>query len=444
MRRFIPDSIAARTILVLLIGLTLSHVASMAVYYGDRATALTLLDRGHIAEHIVTITRLIDDAPVASRAQIIEAANRPTLQLTWSRRLPEAAGRSKDWRIVLMRDVLRDHMGGVGGHHHRTVVQYTDAKLPEASPGANLRVSVQLRDSTWLNFVVPASEPESFLSIRFVLSLTLMAAAVIAGAVWAARRLTAPLATFARAAQRLGVDVNAPFIPDSGPHEVRQAASAFNEMQRRIRRHISDRTQMLAAISHDLRTPITRLRLRAEFVEDAAQQTKMLHDLDEMEAMISSVLSFAQEDAAGEARERIDLAALIQSICDDMADADLPVRFEEHARLPFVGGRLALKRAFTNLIDNAVKYGKRARVRLALRGDRILVQIDDDGPGIPKGEREKVFAPFYRIERSRSRDTGGAGLGLAFTRTIIRAHSGDITLSNRPKGGLRVEVTLPR
>ncbi len=471
MIRIIPRSIGARTVIVLLIGLLISHVISVASYYGDRVTAFTLLGGGHAAEHIATITRLVEGTPSIDRPQIIGIVNGPTLQLHWSTAPPDDRRQLVGWRTRLLHEVLRDHLGGID--ESRIVVTYVDTAVPGQSsrveqsfdtPGdrvmaARLReqgalgelpvgplfhVSVQLSDSTWLNYVMPIGEAEPFLSLRFLLSIAIMGGAVVILAVWAMRRVTAPLATFAQAAGRLGVDVNAPPLPEVGPREVRQATRAFNEMQRRVRRFLDDRTEMLAAISHDLRTPITRLRLRAELVEDEEQQIKMLRDLEEMETMISSVLSFARQDAAGEARKRVDLAALLQSICDDMADAELPVEFEGKTRLPYDGRPMALKRALTNLIDNAVKYGKHARVELVEGLDNITVQIDDDGPGIPESEQEKVFAPFYRIDRSRSRDTGGTGLGLAFTRTIIRAHGGDIKLVNRAGGGLRVIVTLPR
>jgi signal transduction histidine kinase len=311
------------------------------------------------------------------------------------------------------------------------------------SLGRSLQVSLRLSDGSWLNFATPFTGSVPFWSLRFVLSLAVMAVAVIALSVWVVRRLTAPLAIFARAAERLGVDVNAPPLLESGPREVRQATRAFNEMQRRIRRFIDDRTQMVAAISHDLRTPLTRLRLRAEFVEDAEHHDKMLHDIDEMETMIASVLSFARDAAADEPHELIDVVALLQSVCDDAADAGGQVALEAAGQTTISGRSMALRRAMTNLIDNAVKYGERARVALEATDEWITIRVDDDGPGIPDGKAERVFEPFYRLETSRSRETGGVGLGLSVARTIIRAHGGDIELANRPEGGLRVSVSLP-
>jgi signal transduction histidine kinase len=258
------------------------------------------------------------------------------------------------------------------------------------------------------------------------------------------RRLTAPLRTLARAAERLGRDVNAPPLEERGAADVRQTLRAFNEMQARIQRFIEDRTRMIAAISHDLRTPITRLRLRAEFVEDAEQQAKMLADLDAMETMIRATLGFAREEANQEPRCDLDLVALLRAICEDSPGACLTVEPAGTGTLTINGQPVALRRGFGNLIDNAVKYGHRARVRLSNGGDGAIVEIDDDGPGLPEEELERVFKPFYRVEQSRSRDTGGTGLGLSVARTVFRAHGGDVVLSNLSGGGLRATVTLPR
>lgn len=471
MKRLLPDSLAGRTLLVLFVGLTLSHLASMAIYYSDRTEALTSLGGSQIAERIASISRLVGTSTPAERARIIEAVNGPTLLVTWTQRslVPEA--REEDWRVALIEQILGFHLDGAEADGLRvgyagsapavwpadTVsVRQTSGMLPEMmrihmqymmdnmALGPSLRVSFPLSDGTWLNFAAPITAEAPFWSPRFVLSLSVMALAVIVLSVWVVRRLTAPLAAFARAAERLGLDVKAPPLPESGSREVRQSARAFNEMQRRIRRFIEDRTQMIAAISHDLRTPLTRMRLRAEFVENAEQQTKMLKDLDEMEAMVSSVLSFTRDDAMAEPQEVVDVVALVESVCSDMTDAGRPVEFAGGQRTLLSCRPAALRRALTNLVDNALKYGETARVELVATDEQIAVHIDDRGPGIRENEHEKVFEPFYRVEQSRSRETGGVGLGLCVARSIVRAHGGDIVLRNLPGGGLRAEVVLPR
>jgi signal transduction histidine kinase len=229
----------------------------------------------------------------------------------------------------------------------------------------------------------------------------------------------------------------------AGPSEVREAAEAFNEMQRRLRDLIAGRTQTLAAISHDLRTPITRLRLRLEFVGDAEQRAKFEADLEEMEKMIAAALALARDEAAVEARTRIDLSVLLAGLVADARALGQDAEYRGPARLDIAVAPISLKRAFANLIDNAVRYGRRAHVTLNAEAGQTRVDIEDDGPGIPESEQAKVFQPFYRLERSRSRDTGGTGLGLAVARTTVLAHGGTIALRNRAGGGLTVSVTLP-
>ena len=258
------------------------------------------------------------------------------------------------------------------------------------------------------------------------------------------RRLTAPLTTLARAAEQLGRDVNAAPLPETGPHELRQATHAFNLMQERIQRFVRDRTLMVAAMSHDLRTPITRLRLRAEFVDDEEQRRRMLSDLDDMESMVDSTLAFVREEASTEATASADLVSLVASVCEDRAEVSCVVDPGVGPRLPYVCRPVALARCLANLVDNAVKYAGAAEVRLAATQSSVTVVVEDRGPGIAAEDRERAFAPFTRLDASRSRDTGGTGLGLTIARAIARAHGGDVDLANRPAGGLRVTVTLPR
>ena len=255
--------------------------------------------------------------------------------------------------------------------------------------------------------------------------------------------MTRPLRSFADAAERIGLDVRSPPLPEQGSRELRNATRAFNLMQARLRRFVDDRTMMLAAISHDLRTMLTRLKLRAEFIEDAEQQAKAISDLDEMQAMLDSTLAFARDDAAEEPRTRTDLAALVQSLCDDMADAGQPVTCQTHGRLAYVCAPGAIKRAVQNIVINAIKYGFSAWVEVREEANRIDISVTDTGPGIPADRREDIFRPFYRLETSRNRETGGSGLGLAVARSIARRHGGDIVLEDADGGGLTVRLSLP-
>ena len=306
-----------------------------------------------------------------------------------------------------------------------------------------VRASIRLAENVWLNARVDLNLSEASQRSRPFLWTTVMTLLISVLAVWAVRRATMPVTLFAKAAERLGMSLDAAPLPETGTWEVRRAARAFNTMQSRLKRFVQDRTQMLAAISHDLRTPITRMRLRAEFVDDTEQRDKMLSDLDDMEAMIRATLAFARDDAANESSTPTDVAALISRIVSDETEAGHAATYTGPQSLELVIRPLGLKRALTNIIENAVKYGGRADVALVLGEENIEVLIDDAGPGIPDTDKEKVFTPFFRLEGSRSRDTGGTGLGMTIARNAIRSMGGDIELLYRDEGGLRARVTLP-
>lgn len=307
------------------------------------------------------------------------------------------------------------------------------------------RIALKLENGKWLNIIIMPSRQHLWWAFAgFGLLAVILITLIILLCAWAVKRLAAPLSEVAKAAKYLGVDINMPLLAKTNNPELNEVVDAFNQVQARIKKMINDRTQMLAAISHDLRTPITRLKLRAESFEDAAQYDKIVADLQEMEDMIASVLLFAREDACDEVLENFDLNALLSSLCDDLIDAGFDVSYQSFVtRLPFFGCIGTLKRAFANLINNAVKYGQRAKVFLKQKDHLVTIEISDDGPGIPETDLLKVFEPFYRVDQSRSRKTGGTGLGLTIARDTIIAHNGEIVLMNLPGGGFKVIVTLP-
>jgi signal transduction histidine kinase len=276
------------------------------------------------------------------------------------------------------------------------------------------------------------------------MALLAMSAIIVLASLWAVRRVTAPLGAVIEAAERLGRNVNALPIIEAGSREMRRAANAFNDMQARLQRLLENRTRMLAALSHDLRTPLTLLRLRVEALGGGEERERMLGNLAELDTMIDATLQFARDEAKAETWRRTDVSALLAAIVDDMQDAGLAVEMAPAPSEVLECQPGGLRRVLGNLLDNALKYGNRAQAALHSMQDEITITIDDDGPGIPEAELRRVFEPFYRLEQSRSRDTGGSGLGLAIAQSIIQAHGGQITLSNRPQGGLRVTLTLPR
>jgi signal transduction histidine kinase len=270
------------------------------------------------------------------------------------------------------------------------------------------------------------------------------AGCILALAYAVARMATRPLRELASAATQLGRNIASPPLPESGPAEVRDAAVAFNAMQARIRRDIQERTTMLAAITHDLQTPLTRLRLRLEKVEDEDLRERLVADLSAMQRTIAEGLELARSADLREAFASIDFDSLLDSACADARDAGQDVTLHGRTGANVLGAPGALRRCFTNLLDNAVKYGRFARVEAALEGTHAVVRIRDGGPGIPEDQLAAVFDPFFRLESSRSRETGGTGLGLTIARNIAERHGGTLTLHNLAEGGLEAAVAIPR
>jgi len=441
--RLWPRTLAARTAVVLLLGLALVQVAGLTIHAFDRIDLQRYAFVRDVAVRSMTVYRAVVLTPPLQRGAVLQELPRgPALSAELSDGpplldMPELPPHLQhelqvNMRLVPLPPILRPHdlrmLGGPG--------------LPQ------LVIGMQLPDGDWLNLTVAVERPRPWHSPAFLWAFVLMTVAAALLTLWAVRRLTRPVGVLAAAAEALGRDVNAPPLPEDGPLEVATAAAAFNTMAARIRRFVQDRTELLTAIGHDLRTPITRLKLRAEFMEDEEQRRKMLSDLDELEAMVSATLAFGRDATHAEPVAPLDLAELLRTVLDEAGDAcpDAAERlgYEGPAHMTLRARSLALKRALANLVTNAVNYGGGALVRLAPPADGVVrIDVDDDGPGIPPGELDRVFEPFHRGEPSRNRETGGVGLGLPIARNILRAHGGDVTLANRPSGGVRATVTLP-
>jgi signal transduction histidine kinase len=326
--------------------------------------------------------------------------------------------------------VIRDRMAREGGQQEEHFLI------------APFDVAVQQPDGRW-----QVVRPDRGIGLdpwqqRIVLLYFLSALVMAPIAYIFARRLSAPIRLFTDAAERLGRDPRAPPLSLKGSAEITVAVKAFNDMQERLRRYVEDRTAMVGAIAHDLRTPLTRLRFRIENVPEDVR-VKMAADIDQMEDMISAALTFVRDTTRNGERTPLELSSLLESLCDEMAETGADTQVEVGEKVVLNGDPLALRRLFTNLLENAVKFGGRARARIYRDADSAIVEIEDDGPGIPAEEVERVFEPFYRREPSRSRQTGGIGLGLAVVRSIARGHGGDVELINRPGGGLTAKVQLP-
>ncbi len=446
--RLWPRSLAARTAFVLLVGLIIVQGAGLAIHAMDRIDVQRLAQARNLAVRVVGLYRTVVLTTPEQREEVLAEVHRgPGLSAELSKDPPVTDLPPMPLPAQRLFRVSMNFVGVPGPQRWREM-QFL------GGPAWNrVVIGLRLPDAEWLNVTAELEPVRPWHSPTFLGAFVLMTVVAAGLTLWTVRRLTAPVRTLAAAAEALGRDVNAPPLPEDGPLEVAIAAAAFNTMAARIRRFVQDRTDLLTAIGHDLRTPITRLKLRAEFIEDDEQRGKVLADLEELEAMVSATLAFGRDARTGEAVSALDVSELLRTLLDEAGDA----RPEAAERLAYAGPPhwtvrarpLALKRALTNLISNAVMYGGGARVRLVppvsagAAGAMLAIEVEDDGPGIPPGELERVFEPFHRGEPSRNRETGGVGLGLPIARNILRAHGGDVVLANRPTGGAKATVTLP-
>jgi len=430
------DTLATRSILVSLIGITLVHVLSLWSYEHALDRELTLAHEARLAERIISIRRSVMLVPPVQRETVAHDLSGGPMEAHWSQ-------------------VRGAAPGGPGIERWQGLAGQVAALAPElaatdivfgSSSGSDPHmalISLRLPDDSWINVsLFSAARPPSS-GHGTLVSTSLMAFGVILLSVLIARWLTRPIRSVANAVSALTPDGPLAKVPEAGPHEVRELAVAFNEMQARIRELVARRTQSLAAVSHDLRTPLTRLKLRIEDLGEPAVQNAISADIDEMEQMIESTLSYLKGEEASEPTRPIDLGALLGTIIDNARDAGHDAAIDMPHPIVVTGRLIGLKRAFSNLIGNALRFGSYVAVSAEPVGASIRVVIDDNGPGIPDDQLTMVLEPFVRLEHSRNRETGGVGLGLTIAKNNIEAHGGVLSLSNRPEGGLRVAVTLP-
>lgn len=433
-----PRSLFGRLTLIWLLGLAVVLAVSSWIYLGERGRAARNTMFEHMAQDVVTVVALMDSLPVGERAAALQRLERSHYRFVlaplpegkplgedfahpaWLRLREGLTGRPLEMRAALAAD-LRPHRL----HRHPTL--YLGTRLADGSP-----------------FLVEAMAPlPTTPPARTLAAMAALVGGVILVTLLAVRIATRPLSRLAQAAEALGEDLERPPLAEEGPVEVRRAAVAFNWMQTRLRGLFAERTRILAAISHDLQTPLTRLRLRAELMDDESLRDKMLADLSAMQALVEEGLAYAGSSAAPqEAAILTDLDALAASLVADYTDAGQPVSL-----LGLSGRRVrtrprTLRRLLGNLVDNALKFGGSAELVLESADGLPAIAVRDRGPGIPEAELDKVFEPFYRLESSRNRETGGTGLGLAIARQLARALDAELILRNLAEGGLEARVTL--
>jgi len=463
---FLPRTLSGRLVLTLVCGLLIAQILGSLLLLKDRHRIIRQASGHQLANRIVSIIGLLEQQPPQNRTTIARAISSPLFHVSLStkplpsdtkdalafefeRLLIERLPHHAKLRVSLEPASNRDHRNNEPRHRPRkdrdgprTTKRHTP---PPFIPRLNrYSVQVQLHDGSWVLFQkrLPdtfESWPKKVLGYLFILLLS-----IILLSVFVVRQITRPLATLSDAADHLGRDINHPPLMIKGSREVRKAAEAFNTMQKRLKRYIDDRSQLLAAVSHDLKTPITRMRLRTELLDSSDIESKFNQDLDEMEHMVKATLDYMRGTESREPLVDIDMNAFLEAIRDDLSELNWDVTLSYPPLEPFRGRPLALKRCLWNLIENAVQYAESASIEVSEDKATLTLSVSDKGPGIPVDELDSIFEPFTRGEKSRNRRSGGTGLGLSIARNIARGHGGDIELNNLAEGGLHAAIKLPR
>lgn len=442
------DSIGSRFAWTVVLAVAVALLLVRLFFIFGGVWAREPLDHSVLRTRAIDVVRVIEAAPAQLRPSLATAAMTQEVAVDWyDAAAPVSAILWRDSGLLESRPLER----GLLGDLQRTFVVFKPdaalrppAELARAGYGAGYFLAVQLQDRSWLVFSVPRRMwglPDVERWVVWLIFAMLSTAAVSA---IASRQFVRPIRQLAAAVRRFGVNPQAPALAESGPQELREVIRAFNTMQGQIQKFVAYRTMMLAAISHDLRTPLTRVRLRGELIDDETQQARLFKDVDEMQTMVDGALAFFRGDSDEEATTTFDLAGVLQTVVNDYADQGITVGYAGPAHAEYCGRPFGLRRVFTNLVDNAVKYATPPDIELSCLEKSVTVAIRDRGPGIPPDALARVFAPFFRVDRSRNRATGGVGLGLTAAQAIVSGHGGDITLCNRPTGGLEALVTLPR
>jgi signal transduction histidine kinase len=428
-------SLEGRTVAVLLLAVLAVHGGALALYRQSAAAAADEAFASEVARQLVLAREAVLRRPADARTAEARALSSRHFEIGWARDVPGGQGTDPALRT------FRDQVLGL------EPVLGQGLALSQDAPGEpfhrqDLRGALPLPDGSFLTFR-SAHSPDAAHRMPWALLATAMTILVGVAAVVLMHRIAGPLRALTRATMRIGHGTVVR-IPEIGPDETRGIGRALNAMQERIHALLAERTQALAAVSHDLRTPIARLRLRLDRVEDGAERRAMASDLDDMQAMVDATLAYLRGDADPEARQVTNVASVLMGLADAASDAGRDVEYAGPGRALATVRPMALRRVLENLVDNAVRYGARAHIGLEVEETTLVLRVDDDGPGIPPEDIARAFEPFTRLEGSRNRNTGGTGLGLTIARRVVETEGGTLTLANRPDGGLRAEIRLPR
>jgi signal transduction histidine kinase len=448
--RFLPSSLFGRLVLVLLTGLLLAQALSIFILFKDRHWQKFKVQEKQLILRMTETVKILDSLPHKKREPLLSVLNTLRLRVFLNSNIECLEGKTYSPFFASLVMSLHRHLGNeqplciVESNSPPTHSLINRFNLFKARLHPPFFAKIQLRDGHWVSFEHLHPHEAIMTPWRLLITLAVLLITVLSLSLWAVRWLTRPLAILADAAEHLGRDIHHPPLSENGPIEVRRAAHAFNLMQTRLTRYLEDRARILSAISHDLKTPLTRLRLRVEQLEDQKYRDNFIRDLDEMQSMTAATLDFMRGLETIEPVQLLDIRALLESLQADYEEMGLPVKIDhEYTPPPLSTHPQSLKRCLVNLIDNAHKYGQRVTISLKKQENQLLMIVADEGQGIPEAALETVFEPFYRLEKSRNRATGGTGLGLSIARNIARAHGGDIILRNRVGGGLEAIISLP-
>jgi signal transduction histidine kinase len=449
---WLPRSLFGRIVLILAGGFLAIQLITTAIALSDRSGLVFRAGANQAATRIGDVVRTLSAANPGERSRIMQAISSDTLKVSYGKPAGVDASAGEESELTsTARDALALALpAGVGFRvvDARAVYLNPDswyAREFGERPGVRMYATVLLNDGVWISVEsIDPARPTTWVT-RMLRNLAIIDGVMVILCYFAVRLVTRPLSVLAHAAEDLGRNIDRPPLPERGANELVRASRALNVMQDRLKRYVDTRIKVLAAMSHDLKTPITRMRLRSEMLEDAQLKAKFVKDLDELQQMVGSTLDYMRGLGEGaEALQPIDVTALISSLKDDAEEAGHTVTVTGDARNPIMGRAQALKRCLQNLIDNALAYGRRADITLRDEDGALQIAVRDDGPGIPESEIERVFEPFYRVEGSRNRNTGGSGLGLSIARNIAQAHGGSVRLRNLARGGLEATLRIPR